>query len=148
MEIILKEDINNVGHKDELLTVKNGFGRNHLIPKGLAILATPSAKKIHAENQRQRAHKEEKLRNDALALATKMEDLVLTVGAKTSSTGKIFGSVNTIQLAELLKEKGFTVERKNIAIKEDSIKEIGKYKATVRLFKDVKVNFEFEVVSE
>ena len=148
MEIILKEDINNVGHKDELLTVKNGFGRNHLIPRGLAILATPSAKKIHAENKKQRAHKEEKLRNDALALAAKMEDLVITIGAKTSSTGKIFGSVNTIQLAEMLKEKGFDVERKNIAIKEESVKEIGKYKATVRLFKDVKVNFEFEVVSE
>ncbi len=148
MEIILKEDMPKLGHKNDIIRVKDGYARNYLIPKGYAIAATPSARKMHEENMRQRAHKEEKIKNEALELAKKMEGLTLTIGAKTSSTGKIFGSVNTIQIAEALKEKGFEIERKNISIKGDSVKEVGKYSATIHLHRDVSVEIEFEVVSE
>ena len=148
MEIILKQDITNLGHKDDIVNVKNGYARNYLIPQGYAINATPQAKKMHSEIIKQRAHKEEQLRNDAKAAAEKMKDLRLTIGAKTSTKGKIFGSVNTIQIAEELKEKGFEVDRKNITIKEDLIKEIGTYKAKVKLYKEIGVEIEFEIVSE
>ena len=148
MEVILKHDISNLGHTDDIVKVKAGYGRNFLIPQGYAILATPSAKKIHAENLKQRAHKEEKIRNDAKDLATKLKDLSLIIGAKTSSSGKIFGSVNTIQISEALKEKGFDIDRKNITIKEELIKEVGKYTATVRLHKEVKIEIPFEIVAE
>ncbi len=148
MEVILKQDIQSIGHKNDIVTVKNGYGRNYLIPKGLATLATVSAKKMHAENLKQRAHKDEKIKNEALELATKMEKISLSIGAKTSSTGKIFGSVNTIQIAEALKEKGYEIERKNISIPEDQIKEVGKFKATIKLHKEVKAEIEFEIVAE
>ena len=148
MEVILKQDIQSIGHKNDIVTVKNGYGRNYLIPKGLAALATPSAKKMHEENLRQRAHKEEKIKNEAQELAKKIEKVSLSIGAKTSSTGKIFGSVNTIQIAEALKEKGYEIERKNISIPEDQIKEVGKYKATIKLHKEVKTEIEFEIVAE
>ncbi|TLX74391.1 50S ribosomal protein L9 [Labilibacter sediminis] len=148
MEVILKDDVANLGHKNDIVKVKAGYGRNYLIPQGLAILATPSAIKVHEENVRQRAHKEEKIKNDALELAQKMEGLSLTIGAKTSTTGKIFGSVNTIQIAEALEKAGYTVERKNVSIKEDQVKEIGKYVATVKLHREVKVEVNFEVVAE
>ena len=107
MEIILKKDIPSLGLKNDIITVKTGYGRNYLIPKGYATLATVSAKKVHAENIKQRAHKEEKIKNEALELAKKLEGVSLTIGTKTSSKGKIFGSVNTIQLSESLKEKDF-----------------------------------------
>ncbi len=148
MDVILKQDLPNLGHIDDVVTVKDGYGRNYLIPQGMAILATPSARKMHAENQKQRAHKEEKIREEAAALQAKMEGTKLTIGAKTSSTGKIFGSVNTIQIAESLNKLGFEVDRKQISIKEDIIKEVGVYTATVKLHKDVKVDIEFEIVSE
>lgn len=148
MEIILKQDIANLGYKNDVVTVKKGYARNYLIPQGLAINATASAKKIHEENIRQRAHKEEKLREEAEAMVEKMKDLSLTIGAKTSSKGKIFGSVNTIQIAEGLKEKGYDIDRKNIKIKDDLIKEIGSYTATIRLHKEVSVDIPFEIVSE
>ena len=148
MEVILKQDIQNVGHKNDIVSVKNGYGRNYLIPNGMAVLATPSAKKMHEENIKQRAHKEEKIKNEAQEAAKKLEKVSLTIGAKTSSTGKIFGSVNTIQLAEALKEKGYEIERKNISIPEDQIKEVGKYTATIKLHKEVSVNIEFEIVAE
>ncbi len=148
MEVILKEDIQSLGHKNDIVTVKNGYGRNYLIPKGLAVLATASAKKMHEENIRQRAHKEEKIKNEAIENGKKLEKVTLTIGAKTSSTGKIFGSVNTIQIAEALKEKGHEIERKNISIPEDQIKEVGKYTATIKLHKEVSVEIEFEIVAE
>ncbi|SFE61335.1 50S ribosomal protein L9 [Thermophagus xiamenensis] len=148
MEVILKEDVPNLGHKNDIVTVRPGYGRNYLIPKGIAILATESAKKVLAENKKQQAHKEEKIRNEALELAKKLEGTKVTIGAKTSSTGKIFGSVNNIQIAEALTEKGFSVERKNISIVDDSVKEVGNYKAEIKLHKDVKVEIDFEVVSE
>lgn len=148
MEIILLQDVANLGSKDDIVVVKNGYARNYLIPQKFAITATESAKKVLAENIKQRAHKEAKIKADAEAMAKKMEGIKLTVGAKTSSTGKIFGSVNTIQIAEALVAKGFEIERKNIIMKEDQIKEIGTYTAEVKLHRDVKVAIEFEVVSE
>lgn len=148
MEIILKEDVLHLGHKSDIVKVKNGYGRNFLLPKGLAVVATESARKVHAENTRQRAHKEEKLRTDATEMLKKLSSLTLKVGAKTSTTGKIFGSVNTIQIAESLKEKGFDIDRKNIIIKEEHIKEVGTYSCNVKLYKDIKVDLSFEVYSE
>jgi len=148
MEIILLEDRPNLGHKDEIVNVKDGYARNFLIPKGYAIMATKSARKVHDENQRQRAHKEEKIKNEAEAMAAKMESITLSLGAKISSKGKIFGSVNTIQIAEALVAKGFEIDRKDISLKEEAIKEIGKYSATIRLHRDVFVEVDFEIVGE
>jgi len=148
MEIILLQDIPKLGHKDDLIKVKNGYGLNYLIPKGMAIAASSSAKKIHSENLRQRAHKEEKIRLSAQETAGKLSGVKLIVGAKTSTTGKIFGSVNTIQIAEALKEKGFDIDRKNITLPEDQIKEIGSYKATIKLHREVKVDIDFEIKAE
>lgn len=147
MEIILKEDIINLGYKDDIVTVKNGYARNFLIPTGKAILATESAKKILAENLKQRAHKLAKIKEEALELAKKLDGISLTIGAKTSSTGTIFGSVNNIQIAEALEKLGFNIDRKIIVIKE-AIKEVGAYKATLKLHKEVSVEIPFDVVSE
>ena len=148
MEVILKQDVTNLGYANEKLNVKPGYARNYLIPQGLAIMATEQNKKILAENLKQKAHKEEKIKAQAQELATKMADLKLVVGAKTSSSGKIFGSVNTIQIAEALREKGFEIDRKSIALPEDQIKEIGKYKAVIKLHREVKVDIDFEIVAE
>jgi large subunit ribosomal protein L9 len=148
MEIILLQDVNKLGQKDDLIKVKDGYARNFLIPKGYAVAATASARKMHGENLKQRAHKEEKIKAEAQDLASKMTDLKVVIGAKTSSSGKIFGSVNTIQIAEALKEKGFELDRKSISLPEDQIKEIGKYKAIIRLHREVKVEIEFEIVAE
>lgn len=148
MEIILLQDISKLGHKDDLVNVKPGYARNYLIPGGFAVAATPSAKKMHAENQRQRAHKEEKIRAAAQDMAEKMTDLKIIIGAKTSSSGKIFGSINTIQIAEALKEKGFEIDRKNITLPDDQIKEIGNYKATIKLHREVNVEIDFEIKAE
>lgn len=148
MEIILREDIPTLGHKDDIITVKDGYARNYLIPKGLAINATASARKMHEEILRQRAHKEAKLVEEAKAIAKKLDGLSLTIGAKTSTKGKIFGSVNTIQISEALAEKGFEIDRKNISIKEELIKEVGSYTAKVKLHKEVYVDIPFEIVAE
>ena len=147
MQVILKEDILNLGYKDDVVTVKSGHGRNYLIPQGKAVIATPSALKMLAENMKQRAHKLEKIKNDAKELAAKLEGVSLTIGAKTSSTGKIFGSVNNIQIAEALEKAGYEVDRKVIFIKE-SVKEVGAYKAILKLHKEVSVEIPFEVVAE
>ena len=146
MEIILLTDIANLGHKDDIVDVKQGYGRNYLIPQGYAILATPSARKVVAENLRQRAHKEAKLKAEAEELAAKLAEVKLTIGAKTSSTGKIFGSVNSIMISESLKEKGFDIDRKKIVLKD--VKEVGTYTALIKLHREVKVDVEFEVVSD
>ena len=146
MEIILLTDIANLGHKDDIVDVKQGYGRNYLIPQGYAILATPSARKVVAENLRQRAHKEAKLKAEAEEVAAQLAEVKLTIGAKTSSTGKIFGSVNSIMISESLKEKGFDIDRKKIVLKD--VKEIGTYTALIKLHREVKVDVEFEVVSE
>jgi large subunit ribosomal protein L9 len=148
MEVILLQDVNKLGQKDDIVTVKNGYGSNYLIPNGYAVAATSSAKKMHAENLKQRAHKEEKIKVTAQEIASKLAEVNLVIGAKTSSSGKIFGSVNTIQIAEALKEKGFDIDRKNITLPEDQIKEVGKYKAVIKLHREVKVDVGFEIVAE
>lgn len=148
MQVILKQDVPNLGHTNDLVTVKSGYARNFLVPQGLAIVATESAKKMHAENMRQRAHKEEKIKDQAQEIANKLEGVKLTIGAKTSTTGKIFGSVNTIQIAEALEAKGFDIDRKNISLKEDTIKEVGSYKAKIKLHREVSLEIDFEIVSE
>jgi len=148
MEIILKQDIDKLGYKDDVVKVKDGYANNFLIPNQFAIQATSTAKKIHAENMKQRSHKETKIKDDALALAAKLENKQITIGAKTSTTGKIFGSVNTIQIAEELNKKGFDIDRKKISIKGDAIKEVGKYTFIVKLHREVKVELPFEVISE
>lgn len=148
MKIILRQDLEKLGQKDDILTVKTGYARNYLIPKGYAIQATESALRVHNENLKQRAHKEEKIRNEAEQLAEKMKGVKLVIGAKVSSAGKIFGSVNTIQIAEALKEKGFEIDRKNILLGDEAIKEVGNYKAVVKLHRDVKVEVAFEVKAE
>jgi large subunit ribosomal protein L9 len=147
MQIILLEDVANLGYKDDIVNVKSGYGRNYLIPQKKAVIASESARKVLAENLRQRAHKLEKIKSDAQALAAKLVGVALTIGAKTSSTGTIFGSVTNIQIADELSKLGFDIDRKTIGIK-DSVKEIGKYKATVKLHKEVSVDIPFEVVSE
>jgi len=148
MEVILKKDVDRLGYKDDLVKVKNGFARNFLIPKKLAVLATVSAKKVLAENLKQRAHKEEKVKVEAEALALQIEKLTIKVGAKAGEKGKIFGSVNNIQLAEALKEAGFEIDRKKIVLQSDAIKNLGTYEAVITLHKEVKVNLNFEVVGE
>ncbi len=147
MKVILKEDITNLGYKDDVVEVKSGYGRNYLIPQGKAVIATESALKILAENQRQRAHKLAQIKADAEAAAAALEGVKLTIGAKTSSTGTIFGSVNSIQIAEALEKLGHNVDRKIIEVK-DSVKEVGEYTATIKFHKEVIVEVPFEVVAE
>jgi large subunit ribosomal protein L9 len=148
MEVILKQDIKGLGYKDDKVTVANGYGRNFLIPKGMANLATESAKKMHAEILKQRAFKEDKLRKEAASNAEKLAGVAIKVGAKAGESGKIFGSVTTIQLAEALQKAGYNIERKNIEITEESIKQLGTYTAKVRLYKELSANINFEVVAE
>jgi large subunit ribosomal protein L9 len=148
MEVILKQDVTNLGQKDDLVSVKDGYARNYLIPNGMAVTATESVKKMHTEIQKQRAHKEEKVRNEAMAVAEKLKNVSLTIGAKTSTKGKIFGSVNTIMIAEALVAKGYDIDRKNILIKDDLIKEVGTYTAKIRLHRDVHAEIKFEIISE
>ena len=147
MEVILKEDVINLGYKDDIVKVKDGYGRNYLIPTGLAIMSTESAKKVLAEDLKQRAHKLEKIKADAQDMVSKFEGLHLSIGAKVSSTGKIFGSVGPIQIAEALEKQGLEVDRKSILLKE-AVKEVGEYKATVKLHREVQVEISFEVVAE
>ena len=150
MEVILKQDVPHLGHKDDIVTVKNGYGANYLIPQGYAMLATASAKKVHAENMKQRAHKEAKIRDEATALAAKLEGINVKVLTKVSSTGKVFGSVNNIQVADALAQKGFDIDRRNITILggSDNVKEIGAYEAEIKLHREIKVKINFEVEGE
>ena len=149
MEIILKQDINNLGYKDDIVTVKSGYARNFLIPQGFAILATERNRKILAEEMRQRAHKEEKSKNEAIDKAKALEGLKLRIPAKAAATGKIFGSVNNIMIANAIKEAcNLDVDRKQIVLIEDSVNEVGEYKAKVKLHKEVQVEVDFEVYAE
>jgi large subunit ribosomal protein L9 len=149
MEVILKQDVPNVGYKDDIVTVKNGYGRNYLIPQGLAILATGTNKKVVAENKKQKAYKENKVINEAKTIAKTLETLTLKIGAKAGTSGKIFGSVNAIQIANALKEQfNFDFDRKQIEVDGDSIKELGNYKAKVKLHKEISVEIDFEVFAE
>ncbi|MDD4109272.1 MAG: 50S ribosomal protein L9 [Prolixibacteraceae bacterium] len=148
MEIILLQDVERLGSKDDIVTTKDGYARNYLIPQKLAIIASSSAKKMREENIKQRSHKEARLRTEAQELAAKLVNKKVKIGAKVSSSGKIFGSVNTIQVAEAINKKGFQIDRKQITLPEDSIKEVGTYTAKIKLFKDVIVNLDFDVVGE
>lgn len=147
MELILKQDIKNLGEKDDVVNVKPGYGRNFLIPKGYATLATESAKKVLAENLKQAAFKQDKIKKDADAIASKLEGVKLSIGAKAGESGKIFGSVNTIQIADALKKEGFDVDRRRITF-ETEPKFVGEYIANLNLHKEVKVKVPFEVVAE
>ena len=147
MEIILKEDIVNLGYKNDIVTVKSGYGRNYLIPTGKAVIASPAAKKMLAEELKQRAHKLEKIKKDAEELAAKLEGVSLKIATKVSSTGTIFGSVGNIQIAEELAKLGHNIDRKIIVVK-DVVKEVGNYKAIVKLHKEGSVEIPFEVVAE
>ncbi|MCD6660753.1 MAG: 50S ribosomal protein L9 [Lentimicrobium sp.] len=149
MEVILKKDIPNLGYATEVVKVRDGYGRNYLIPQGFAILATEANIKINAENLKQKAFKEEKVRKEAEALAKLLETVTVKIGAKVASTGKIFGSVNSLQIAEALKEQfNYDVDRKKIHLDGDSVKEVGEYKAKVMLHKGVSVMINFEVFAE
>ncbi len=147
MELILKQDIKNLGEKDDVVNVKPGYGRNFLIPQGFATLATPSAKKVLAENLKQAAFKQDKIKKDADAIATRLEGVKLSIGAKAGESGKIFGSVNTIQIADALKKEGFEVDRRRITF-ETEPKFVGEYIANLNLHKEVKLKVPFEVVAE
>ena len=146
MEIILKEDIIGLGYKNDIVDVKSGYGRNYLIPTGKAVIASDSAKKMLAEDLKQRAHKLEKIKKDAEAVAETLKGVSLTIATKVSATGSIYGSVNSLQIADELKKLGFDIDRKIIVVKD--VKEVGSYHATVKLHKEVSVEIPFEVVAE
>ena len=149
MEIILTQDVKNLGYKNDIVNVKPGYARNFLIPQGMAILATESARKVLAENMRQQAYKQEKIKKEAEEIAAVLEGLSLRIPAKAAQTGKIYGSVNNVQIANAIKEaKGVEIDRKHILVDDDTIKEVGNYKAKVRLHKDVTVEISFEVFAE
>ena len=148
MEVILKEDIPSLGYKNDLITVKNGYARNYLIPKGLAVLATEANKKVLAEDKKQKAHKEEKILKEAEELGKALGALKIKIVAKAGTSGKIFGSVNDVQIANAIKELNFDIDRKDIVVDGDSIKELGEYIAKIKLHKDVTVDLKFEVFAE
>jgi large subunit ribosomal protein L9 len=149
MEIILKQDIPKLGYKNDLITVKDGYARNYLIPKGLAMNATETNKKVLAEVVKQKAHKEEKILTEAQDLAKGLEALKIKIAAKAGTSGKIFGSVNELQIANAIKEKHiFDIDRKNIEVDGDAIKVLGEYTAKIRLHKEVLVELKFEVYAE
>ena len=148
MEVILKEDIKNVGYKGDLVRVKAGFGRNFLIPKGMAFLATESAKKMHEETLRQRSFKEDKIKGEAQTAADALKGMAIKVGVKVGDKGKIFGSVNKIQLMEALKKLGHDIDKNSVTLKTDTIKEVGTYQADIEFHRDIKATINFEVVEE
>jgi large subunit ribosomal protein L9 len=148
MDVILIKNVDKLGYANEIVSVKPGYGRNFLIPQGYAVLATPSAKKAHEEVMRQKAHKETKQLAEAQELAAKIAELTVVIATKAGENGKIFGSINTIQLSDELKKAGCEVDRKSLKIKEDQIKELGTYEAEANLYKGVKQSFKFEVISE
>ncbi|MBL0913665.1 MAG: 50S ribosomal protein L9 [Bacteroidia bacterium] len=149
LEVILKKEVQNLGSKDEIVKVRPGYARNFLVPQGIAVMATESNRKVHAENLRQRAHKEAKILEDAKAMAEKISAQVIKIGAKAGENGKIFGSVNTVMLADAYEKAGIPVDRRQIAlIGDDTIKQLGNYKANIKLHKEVSVEVDFEVIGE
>ena len=148
MELILKQDVENLGFKDDVVTVRNGYGRNFLIPQGMAELATPSAKKVLAENLRQKAHKEKQAIESAESIAEALKVLEIKIPAKVGEADKLFGSVTNIDLAAALDKEGHSIDKKYISIKGGAIKRAGPYEAQIRLHREVQVDFEFEVVPE
>jgi len=148
MELILKQDVENVGFKDDVVSVKNGYGRNFLIPQGYAVLATSSAKKVLAENLRQRAHKEKKIVDAANKTAEAIKQLEIKIAAKAGAGDKLFGSITNIDLADALEKAGHSLDRRYISIQGGAVKRTGPYNAQIRLHRDVVVDFPFEVVAE
>jgi len=149
MEIILKKDVTNLGYAHDVVTVKDGFARNYLIPQGHAVMATEPNRKINAENLRQKSFKEQKTRKEAEVVAKSLENVTLRIGAKAAETGKIYGSVNAIQIADALREQyKIDIDRKKIHLDGESIKETGSYTASIRLHKELQVTINFEVVAE
>lgn len=148
MELILKEDVTNLGFKDDVVTVKNGYGRNYLIPQGLAVLATPSAKKVLAENLRQKAHKEKQIIDEANAIAETLGGLEIKIPAKVGAGDKLFGSVSNIDLAAALEKEGHAIEKKYISVKGGTVKRLGNYEADIRLHREVQIALPFEVIPE
>ena len=148
MELILKQDVENLGFKDDIVTVKNGYGRNYLIPQGHAIMATPSAKKVLAETLKQRAFKEKKIVDEANKIAEAIKALEIKISSKAGSGDKLFGSVTNMDIADALQKEGHTIDRKYISVIGGAVKRLGKYEASIRLHRDVTVDIEFEVVAE
>jgi large subunit ribosomal protein L9 len=149
MEVILKQDVNNLGFTNDIVKVKDGYARNYLIPKGMAIIANDTNRKILAELLKQQAFKAEKIKNEALTIAKAVEGLSLRIAAKAGTSGKIFGSVNAVQIANAIKEaRNIEIDRKKIHLNEDSVKELGNYKAKIRLHKEVQFEIDFEVFAE
>jgi large subunit ribosomal protein L9 len=148
MEVILKQDLDNLGYADEIVKVRPGYARNYLIPRGLAMIANESNRKIYAETVKQRAHKAQKIKGDAESVAKQLESMTLKIGAKVGDSGKIYGSVTALQIADALSKHGVNVERRKIHLDEDHIKTLGNYTATVNLHKDIKVKVNFEVIAE
>ncbi|MCR5424344.1 MAG: 50S ribosomal protein L9 [Bacteroidales bacterium] len=149
MEIILKQDVLNLGYKDDIVTVKNGYANNYLLPQGLAIIATPTNKKIHAENLRQQAQKEEKIRKDAETLKAALDGKSVRIATKVGEQGQLFGAVNNIQVADALKEQhNYDIDRKKIVVDGTKIKEVGNYTAVVNIHKEIKAEINLEVVAE
>ncbi len=146
MDVLLKKNVDNLGDKDELVSVKPGYGRNFLIPQGMAILATESVKKMHAETLRQRSHKAEKIKAEAEATAKKLEGAKIQVKAKVGENGKIFGSVSNVQLVESINAAGFDIERRKIKLIGDAIKNVGTYQASVQVHKEISITIDFDVV--
>jgi large subunit ribosomal protein L9 len=147
MEIILKEDVKNLGYAHDVVKVRNGYGLNYLIPRGLAVIASDSNRKMNEETLRQRSHKMEKIKAEADKVRSAIENVVLTITAKVGENGKLFGSVTTQQLSDVLKKMGHNIEKKNISLKEEHIKNLGTYTADVQLHRDVTVPVTFEVVA-
>lgn len=148
MKVILKQDVKHLGLKDDVVTVKNGYGSNYLLPKGFAVIASESNLKVLGENQKQRAFKEEKIRQAAQKTADFLKEITVKVGAKAGESGKIFGSVTTVQLSDAIKKLGHEIDRRLIQIDEDAIKTLGSYTAKARLHRDVIAEIKFEVVAE
>lgn len=148
MDIILKDNVEKLGYKNDLVTVKDGYARNFLIPKGLAIYASPGNLKMREETLKQRAHKEEKIRLEAEKMVKDFKGLNIKVGAKVGENGKIFGSINSLQLSDALKKLGYDIDRKNIKIKDEPIKQVGSYTADVKIYKDIAETITFEVVED
>ncbi len=148
MEVLLKKNVENLGDKDEIVTVKNGYGRNFLIPQKMAVIVTDSVRKMHAETMRQRSHKMAKLKEEAEIVAAKLKEVSIKVGAKVGESGKIFGSITNVQLADALSKAGFEVERRKIKLLGSAIKATGNYKAEVKVHREIAVEVSFEVVGE
>jgi large subunit ribosomal protein L9 len=148
MEVILKKTVDKLGYVNEIVAVKPGYGRNFLIPQGYAILATASSKKAHEEIMRQKSHKETKILAEAEAIAVRLEVLTVTITTKAGENGKIFGSINTVQLSEVLKAAGFDIDRKALKIRGEPIRELGSCEAVANLHKGINPTFKFEVTAE